>query len=149
MAPVRAMPAPATQTTTAPAVASVPTWAVRRPSPTPLATPRFVGDLAIDPESLRPKLTVRSGLSSLTVDDRQLTLRTRLRRERLPWSMVDGFEQRFTDGAPGATAAGLLVAVTPAGAIELPATRRQGGQLRHVHALLEAYRLRARARAAG
>ena len=35
------------------------------------------------------------------------------------------------------------VAMTPAGGIELPATRRQTAGLRHVHALLEAYRVRA------
>jgi hypothetical protein len=116
---------------------------VRRPSPFPTSPARFVGDLAIDPRSLRPKLTVRAGLSSLTVDDRRLTLRTRLRRERLPWSMVHGFEPRFPGDDTGPTARGVLFALTPAGGIELPGTRRPGGTLRHVHALLDAYRVRA------
>ena len=127
---------------------AVPTWAVRRPSPGPVTagtvTPaQFVGDLAIDPRSLRPKLTVRAGLSALTADDRQLVLRTKLRRERLPWSMVSGFEPRFPDGESEPSAAGVLFAITPAGGIELPATRRRAAGLRHVHALLEAYRIRA------
>jgi len=89
------------------------------------------------------RLTVRAGLASLTVNDLQLVLRSGVHRERLPWSMVSAFEPRFPDGDDGPTARGVLVALTPAGAIELPATRRQGGQLRHVHALLDAYRVRA------
>jgi hypothetical protein len=149
-----ASPAPSLPRTVAPTVhvepsesstvPPVPTWAVRRPSPFPAGpVPQFVGDIAIDPQSLRPKLTVRAGLSSLTVDGRQLVLRSGVHRERLPWSMVSAFEPRFPDGDEGPTARGVLVAMTPAGAIELPATRRQGGQLRHVHALLDAYRVRA------
>jgi hypothetical protein len=127
-----------------PAAPAVPTWAVRRPSPFPTGpVPQFVGDIAIDPRSLRPKLTVRAGLSSLTVDGRQLVLRTGIHRERLPWSMVNAFEPRFPDGDESPADQGVLVAMTPAGAIELPATRRHGDQLRHVHALLDAYRVRA------
>jgi hypothetical protein len=122
----------------------VPTWAVRSPtaSISPSA-PQFVGDISIDPHSLRPKLTVRAGLSSMTVDENQLVLRSMLRRERMPWSQVTGFEPHFPDGDTGPTAKGVLVALTPAGAVELPATRRLAGELRHVHALLDAYRVRA------
>jgi hypothetical protein len=138
-APVPPVPA----VPTVPAVPAVPTWAVRtRPQPTS-AAPQFVGDIAIDPESLRPKFTVRAGLSALTVDGHRLVLREGLRRERLPWSMVRGFEARYPDGDVGPTTPGLLVAQTPAGPVELPATRRPAGQLRHVHALLDAYRVRA------
>jgi serine/threonine protein kinase len=136
-------PAPAPPAASTPAAPPVPTWAVRtRPQPTP-AAPQFVGDIAIDPESLRPKFTVRAGLSALTVDGHQLVLRQGLRRERLPWSMVRSFEARFPDGEVSSTTGGLLVANTPAGPVELPATRRPAGELRHVHALLDAYRVRA------
>ena len=122
----------------------VPTWAVRSPNPQFVASaPQFVGDISIDPNYLRPRLTVRAGLSSLTVDEQHLTMRSMLHRERLPWSQVTSFEPHFPDGNTGPTAKGVLVALTPAGAIELPATRRQGGELRHVHALLDAYRVRA------
>jgi len=107
------------------------------------SAPQFVGDISIDPNYLRPRLTVRAGLSSLTVDEQHLTMRSMLHRERLPWSQVTSFEPHFPDGNTGPTAKGVLVALTPAGAIELPATRRQGGELRHVHALLDAYRVRA------
>lgn len=125
------------------AAPAVPTWAVRtRPRPTPSA-PQFVGDIAIDPDSLRPKLTVRAGLSALTVNGRELVLRSRMHRERMPWSMVQGFEPRFPDGEVSTTTYGQLVALTPAGPIGLPGTRRQAGELRHVHALLDAYRVRA------
>lgn len=128
----------------------VPTWAVRSPHPQFVASaPQFVGDISIDPNYLRPRLTVRAGLSSLTVDDKYLTMRSMLRRERLPWSQVASFEPHFPDGNTGPTAKGVLVALTPAGAIELPATRRQGGELRHVHALLDAYRVRAQQLANG
>jgi serine/threonine protein kinase len=137
--PAGAQPGPA-----GPHEPSVPTWAVRSPAP-PFATasPQFVGDIAIDPNYLRPRLTVRAGLSSLTVDEQHLTLRSMLRKERLPWSQVSSFQPHFPDGDNGPQARGVLVAITPAGAIELPATRRPSGELRHVHALLDAYRVRA------
>ncbi|MGH3494269.1 MAG: hypothetical protein ACRDQ1_13710, partial [Sciscionella sp.] len=70
-------------------------------------------------------------------------LRSMLRRERMPWSQVTGFEPHFPDGDNGPMSKGVLVALTPAGAIELPATRRLAGELRHLYALLDAYRVRA------
>ncbi|TAM85497.1 MAG: hypothetical protein EPN43_11365 [Jatrophihabitans sp.] len=126
------------------ATAAVPRWAVRTPAAQFLgAGPQFVGDIVIDPASLRPKLTVRSGLSSLTVDAGEVRLRRLLSCERMPWSEVLAFEQHFTDGEPGPRTRGMLLAITPAGAVELPATRRLGGELPHLHALLDAYRIRA------
>ncbi|MGI8760180.1 MAG: protein kinase domain-containing protein [Jatrophihabitantaceae bacterium] len=136
------VPPAATRTNAPGAAPNVPQWAFRAPTLTPSAS-QFTGDLSIDPDSLRPKLTVRSGLSSMTVDDRQLTLRSMLRRDRLPWSQVSGFEPHFPDGEPGTGAKGVLLAQTPRGAVELPATKRRTGELQRVHALLDAYRMRA------
>ncbi|MGH8960723.1 MAG: serine/threonine-protein kinase [Jatrophihabitantaceae bacterium] len=140
-------PAPEPAVPSVPSVPTVPTWAVRAttaPSvPFVPSAPQFVGDISIDPHSLRPKVTVRSGLASMTVDENDLLLRSFLHRERMPWSQVSGFEPHFPGGDTGPTAKGVLVALTPAGAIELPATRRLAGELRHVHALLDAYRVRA------
>lgn len=114
---------------------SVPQWGLRAPTP---------ADAELDGvEPLRPKLTLRSGLSSMTVDDRGLALRTGRRRQRIFWSQIAGFEPRFPDGEPSATSKGLLIAQTPTGAVELPATRRVSAELQHVHGLLDAYRLRA------
>lgn len=135
-------PNPTPTIVNAPAVPAVPTWAVRGTAPV-AATARYIGDLAIDPMSLRPKLTLRAGFGSLRVDDHELVLRSGLRRERLPWTDVGGFEPHFPDGASGPAARGVLVALTPMGAVELPATRRLAGELPHIHALLDAYRLRA------
>jgi hypothetical protein len=127
--------------------AGVPIWATRSPTPSPTAAPQFVGDLSIDPTSLRPRLTVRSGTARLRVDDTALTLRTLFRKERLPWAQVNRFEQHFPTGDPGNATPGVLLAITPTGAVELPATKRTPGELRHLHALLDAYRVRALARA--
>jgi hypothetical protein len=121
-------------------------WATRAPTTGP-AAPQFVGDLAIDPSSLRPKLTVRSGLSRLTVDEHHLIQGSPLHKERLAWSQISRFELHFPSGDPAAQVPGVLVAITATGAVELPATRRPGGELRNLHALLDAYRIRAQMRA--
>ncbi len=139
-APPAGFPAPSSP-------AGVPIWATRSPTPATSAGPQFVGDLAIDPTSLRPRLTVRSGTARLRVDDTALTLRTLFRKDRLPWTQVNRFEQHFPTGDPGNATPGVLLAITPTGAVELPATRRTPGELRNLHALLDAYRVRALARA--
>jgi hypothetical protein len=122
---------------------AVPTWAFRAPSPTPtaVASPAFVGDLSLDPMSLRRRVTIRAGASGLTVDEVGLGLRTWWRRTQVPWTDVHGFEPRFDD--PSGTG-GRLVALTGSGPLDLPATKRSGADLRYLHALLEAYRQRAR-----
>jgi hypothetical protein len=127
---------------------AVPIWAVRQPTPPPpVASPQFSSDRSLDPMSLRRKITIRSGASAVTVDERELRLRTWLRRTSIAWSDVHGFEahvdplgDRYDEGAAGP---GQLVALTTGGPVELPGTRRAMGELRHVHALLDAYRIRA------
>ncbi len=103
--------------------------------------------------SLRRKITIRSGASAVTVDARELRLRTWLRRTTIAWSDVLGFEahvdplgDHHDDGAAGP---GQLVALTSGGPVELPGTRRAMSELRHVHALLDAYRIRAQRLANG
>jgi hypothetical protein len=140
-------PAPPTGFPAPSSPASVPIWATRSPTPAAAAAPQFVGDLSLDPTSLRPRLTVRSGTARLRVDDSALTLRTLFRKERLPWSQISRFEQHFPTGDAGGAASGVLLAITPSGAVELPATKRTPGELRNLHALLDAYRVRASARA--
>jgi hypothetical protein len=120
---------------------AVPTWAFRAPSPSPAAVsaPAFVGDLSLDPMSLRRRSTIRSGMSALAVDETQLVLRTWWRRTEIRWADVRGFEPRFDASGAG----GRLVAVTVSGPVELPATKRSIADLRYLHALLDAYRQRA------
>ncbi len=129
------------------ATGPVPTWAFpahsqSRPVP-PSAPP--VGDLTLDPAWLRRKVTIRSGPASVTVDETSLVARRWLRKSEIAWSTVRGFEPRF-DGDPANGALGRLVAITDSGPVELPATKRSAADLRYVHALLEAYRQRARSR---
>ena len=104
------------------------------------------GELTLDPMSLRRKVTLRSGAASLVADDSGLVLRKGLRRSEIAWSQIAGFEPRSESAG---SSEGWLVAVTPTGPVELPATRRAVGDLRYVLALLDAYRQRARILAAG
>jgi hypothetical protein len=122
----------------------VPTWAFRAPSttPAPVTAPAFVGDLSLDPMSLRRRATIRSGTSSLTVDETRLVQRVWWRRSELGWADVLGFEPRF-EGPEGSGRGGRLVALTNTGPVELVATRRPTADLRYLHALLDAYRQRA------
>ena len=114
-------------------------WAFHGPS-APAQPARF-SDLRLDPGSLSPSVTIRSGAARLVVDERRLRSRSWLRRTEMPWSEVLGVEARFASDAPGS--AGRLVALTHTGPVELPATRRPPGELRYVQALLDAYRERA------
>ncbi len=126
----------------------VPVWATRTPPQQPTGRPTFVGDLAYDLSLLRPSETVRSGTHRLTADEHGLTLRRTMHTERLSWSQVQGFAPHFPNGDDSPRSPGVLVALTPAGAVELRATKRAGSELRDLHARLEAHRLRALARAA-
>jgi hypothetical protein len=117
----------------------VPVFADRRRNNAPFGVP-FVGDLAIDPASLRPKLTVRSGLSSVLVSDEGLQVRSAVRRTQLAWDEVWGFEQRIETGG----SIGILVAITAVGPVPLGGTSRPVADLAHLHALFEAYRRRGR-----
>ncbi|HZC72327.1 MAG TPA: hypothetical protein VE442_16650, partial [Jatrophihabitans sp.] len=123
--------------------AAVPTWSFRAPSPTqqPAIAPSFVGDLTLDPLSLRPRATIRSGAFALTVDESRLALRHWWQRSEIAWSDVLGFEPRVEAG--GSAPHGHLVAVTRSGVVELVATKRPMSELRYLHALLDAYRQRA------
>ncbi len=125
--------------------APVPNWSVRAPAVTPVpgaALPR-IGDSRLDPALLGRRMTLRSRGSSLRVDDTGIVLRVRLRRTEIAWTDISGFAPRFA--GPGASD-GRLVALTAAGPLELPATRRPVGELRYLHALLDAYRQRAHPR---
>jgi hypothetical protein len=119
----------------------VPTWAFRAPvaGAQPPGAVGFVGDLTLDPMSLRRRVTIRSGASALTVDDTKIVLRSWWKRSELAWSEITGFEPRLE----GENGGGRLVAVTPGGPRELPATRRSLADLRYLAALLDAYRQRA------
>jgi hypothetical protein len=148
-APAPAPPAPADSS-------AVPVWAVRAPTPAPEfapAGPQFSSDLSLDPMALRPKVTIRSGASSVQVDQHRLRLRTWMRRSSIDWSDVAGFEaqaETVDDGFEDRpTGAGHLLALTSAGPVPLPGTRRPMAELRYVHALLDAYRIRARRLANG
>ena len=105
--------------------------------------PQFVGDLVIDPTSLRRRLRLHAGTTALTIDDRRLTLRVRAKRSRILWADVVGFEPHMDatdgDGYPR----GSLVALTTLGPVELPATRGSLADVRYAHAMLDAYRIRA------
>jgi hypothetical protein len=133
---------PATEPTP-PQSPAVPVWAVRPPvSGAPLSTPQFVSDLSLEPMSLRPRATLRSGASAVTITEQQLRLRTWLKRSTVEWADVEGFEVQ-TDSESGPTVTGQIVALTTLGPVELPGTRRPLAELRYVHALLAAYRIRA------
>ena len=126
-----------------PAVEPVPTWASRARVPAALgASPQLVGDLSLDPMTLRRRVTLRSGRATLIADESGLTVRRWWRRREVPWPDVLGFEPRI-DGGPEASD-GRLVAHTRTGPVDLPATTRPIADLRYVHALLDAYRERAR-----
>jgi hypothetical protein len=126
---------------------SVPVWAVRSPataSAPALPGPRFSSDLSMDPMSLHPRATLRAGASAVVVDDHQLRLRTWFKWSSLAWSDVLGFEAQLDDtDANAGPERGRVVALTTSGPVELAGTRRQLGDLRYVHALLDAYRIRA------
>ncbi|MGH8860890.1 MAG: PH domain-containing protein, partial [Jatrophihabitantaceae bacterium] len=125
---------------------TVPVWAVRASTLTSRAEaagPQFLTELSLDPMSLDRKAAIRSGASSVQVDEQHLRLRTWFRRVAIPWTDVRGFEAHSDslDEAPSST--GHVVALTSAGPVEMPGTRRRMSELRHVHALLDAYRIRA------
>ncbi len=117
---------------------SVPTWAFRGAAQAQVG-PASYGDLALDPMSLRSKVTLRAGTASMVVDDSGLSLRARMRRSTISWAEVLGFEPRIE--ADGTDAR--LVAITSSGPVELAATRGPVGEVRYIHALLDAYRQRA------
>ncbi|WP_375503203.1 serine/threonine-protein kinase [uncultured Jatrophihabitans sp.] len=117
---------------------TVPTWAFRAATQAP-AGPASYGDLALDPMSLRNKVSLRAGTSSLVVDDSGLAVRMRMRKSSIPWGEVLGFEPRFDEGGRAAR----LVALTHSGPVELAATHCPAGEVRYIHALLDAYRQRA------
>jgi hypothetical protein len=124
---------------------AVPTWAFRAPAPALSTVPqRRDVQPQLDPLTLRRRVTIRSGTSSLTVDEAQLVLRAWWRRREIPWSDVSGFEPRYDPvGAHSTQGPGRLVALTAGGPVDLPATKRSGTDLNYLHALLEAYRQRA------
>jgi hypothetical protein len=106
-------------------------------------TPQAVSDLVIDPMSLRARLRLHAGLTALTIDERRLTLRIRLKRTRIPWSDVLGFQPHYeAAGAEGVTR-GSVIALTTTGHVELPATRGSIAEVRYAQAMLDAYRIRA------
>jgi serine/threonine-protein kinase PknK len=130
-----------------PAVAApVPVWAVRAPTaggqPMPIS-PQFVGDLSLDPMSLRPRTTLRAGASAVTIDEHELRLRNWFKRSQIPWTDVQGFEAQLETLDSGPASTGQIVALTALGPVELGGTRRPLAELRYVHALLDAYRIRA------
>jgi hypothetical protein len=106
--------------------------------------PEPANDLIIDPMSLRGSLRLHAGVTTLTVDERGLTLRTRMKRTRIPWTDVLGFQPQYeAAGAEGITN-GSVVAVSTTGPVELRATRGSVAEVRYAHAMLEAYQIRAR-----
>lgn len=82
-------------------------------------------------------------MSALSIDDRRLAMRIGIKRSRILWTDVLGFEPRVeavdNEGVPS----GSLIALTTTGAVELPATRGSLAEVRYAHAMLDAYRARA------
>lgn len=111
-------------------------WALRQAAAQINAGGQFA-DLGIDPYSLQSKLTVRSGLASVTIDDNGIRARRGLSRVHVPWIDIHGFEPR------GQAESAVLGAVTGNGWVELAGTKRPMAELQHVHALFDAYRARA------
>ena len=106
----------------------------------------------MDPMSLEAKTTLRSGPSAVTVTDAGLRVRTWFKTSLVSWPDVLGFESQLdpADGATGHVSdSGHIVAMTTSGPVDLSGTRRSHAELRYLHALLEAYRLRARRLAGG
>jgi hypothetical protein len=127
-----------------PAATWTPPVTVQDPAPRHRAAPAgraLVSEMSLDPMALRRRVTLRVGSAGLAVDESGLVLRQWWRRQQIPWPDVMGFEPRF-DGRHGA-GGGRLVAITRSGPVELPATKRAMVDLRYVHALLDAYQLRA------
>jgi hypothetical protein len=105
----------------------VPTWARREAA------------AGVDPLALRRRVTLRSGLARLTVDETGLVSRRWWgRRRRLAWAAVAGFEEQLRGWA------GRIHAQTATGTVALAATRRAPAELAELHAVLDAYRRRAR-----
>ena len=128
-------PIPPAYADAAPPRPSVPTWSYRgAPGPVP--------DVGIDPTTLRRRVKLRSGTSGIVVDETRLVVRRWWRRREIDWRDVEGFEPRFAGGDP--SGGGRLVARTVHGPVELPVTGDTAGDLRYLHALLDAYRLRSR-----
>jgi serine/threonine protein kinase len=119
-----------------------PASALRMPRPTAW-TPQSVSDLAIDPMSLRRRLRLHAGLTALTVDERRLTLRTRIKRTRIPWTDVLGFEPNYEPAGSEGITSGSVVALTTVGPVPLPATHGSVAEVRYAQAMLDAYRVRA------
>jgi hypothetical protein len=128
-----------------PPPAAVPVWAVRPPTAATAATssPHFVSDLSLEPMSLRPTATLRAGASAVSITEAHLRLRTWFRRSTIDWADVEGFEAQLDASDTGPAATGQIIALTTLGPVELPGTRRSVAELRYVHALLAAYRIRA------
>jgi hypothetical protein len=138
---VRASAAPPSSPQAPPTADVAPSPLVPLPPPRPVVASHPVSDIALDPMTLRRRVTIRSGASALVVDEARIVLRVWWRRREIPWSNVLGFEPRF-DGVNAAGSGGRLVALTVDGAVDLPATKRPMSDLRYIHALLDAYRMR-------
>ncbi len=119
-----------------------PASALRMPRPTAW-TPQSVSDLVIDPMSLRRRLRLHAGLTALTVDERRLTLRTRIKRTRIPWTDVLGFQPNYEPAGSEGITSGSVVALTTVGPVPLPATHGSVAEVRYAQAMLDAYRVRA------
>jgi serine/threonine-protein kinase PknK len=111
--------------------------------PRPGRLQQFGGDIQIDPLSLRRRLRLHAGMSALTVDDRRVSMRVGVKRSRIPWTDVLGFEPRVEAVDHEGVASGSLIAMTTLGPVELPATRGSLAEVRYAHAMLDAYRARA------
>jgi hypothetical protein len=115
----------------------VPVWAVREPNPP--------GDeRAPDDSTLPGRTTLRAGASSLAVDADGLHVRNWFKRSSIGWAEINGFEAQLDSADSGLASKGQIVALTDDGPVELRGTRRPLAELRHVHALLDGYRARAR-----
>jgi hypothetical protein len=113
-------------------------------SPDSMAPDSMAPDsMAPDPMALEPRATLRAGLAAVSVDEHFLTERLNLRRNRIPWPHVFGFEIQPDAPADPAPGFGVIVAVTSRGPVPLKGTRRPIAELPKVHALLAAYRVRA------
>jgi hypothetical protein len=105
--------------------------------------PQSVGDLAIDPASLRQRLKLHAGGAALSVDDRRLSVRGGADRKHIPWTDVLGFEPHWEGAGPDGVMRGSIVVMTTTGPVPLLATRGSVAEVRYAQAMLDAYRARA------
>ena len=79
------------------------------------------------PDVAAPEVTVRAGTARLSVDDQQLTILRTVPQGAAAVVAGQPVRAALPDRRPERPAPGVLLAITPTGAVELPATKRPPG----------------------